>query len=86
MAQLGTKPACSIHGSGNPPAKNLESESADPAESSLDADAANLSPTAELPGRILVRWKYKDGPHAGEQRTAEELWSGAVFDSDNILT
>ena len=34
---------------------------------------------------VLVRGKYKDGPHAGKQRTAEEMWSGAVFELYNIL-
>ena len=57
----------------------------DSVDPSPDWDAEHCPPTAESPGFIRVRGKYKDGPDAGKERTPEEMWSEAVFELYNIV-
>ena len=85
-SSMGTRPACFIHGprkfAGEDLGQRIRWDSAAPAP---EADAEHHPPTANSPGRIRVRGKHKDGPDTGHQRTAEEMWSEAVFELYNIL-
>jgi Flp pilus assembly protein TadD len=51
----------------------------------LDSDAEHLAPTADEHAMILVQADYDEGPHAGQPRSFEELWAGAIYELHNVV-
>jgi Flp pilus assembly protein TadD len=51
----------------------------------LDSDAEHLAPDGADHAMILVQADYDEGAHAGEPRSFEELWAGAIYELHNVV-
>ena len=50
----------------------------------LHSDAEHLAPDNGDNAAILIEEHYTEGPHAGQPRSFEELWAGAVYELHNV--